>query len=174
MTICARDDCDLATTGKSKYCSTHRKEARERWLEMVNQQNFDRANRDERFRKVWEEAYVRGQKAGASFTPTPMIVKRHVDPLDDSSCVEESHFVGEGVCGFALLIFRPGNHPFVNWLRKHPRYRVHKHYYGGCSYSIMSFGQSFEKKLACARAMADYFREANIEGLRVSVDSRLD
>ena len=32
---CARDNCSLQTAGKSKYCRTHKREARAAWKEMV-------------------------------------------------------------------------------------------------------------------------------------------
>jgi hypothetical protein len=68
------------------------------------------------------------------------------------------------------VIVSPGNCPFANWLKKNGSAR--KAYNGGVQIWIGDFGQSQERKEACARAIAKSLREEL--GVKAYADGRLD
>ena len=55
------------------------------------------------------------------------------------------------ICGFANVNVRPGNGAFARWLKKEKL--ASKSYQGGVDIYIHEFGQSYDKKMAMARAM---------------------
>lgn len=172
-TTCARDECTRPTSGKSKYCSTHKVEARAAFKAMVADQAAARAERDELFARQHAAAHAIGMAAGEEALTTPMVVVQHANPLnDDSEIVKVYEPVMDGPCGFAYVYFRPGNHPFVNWLKRQGI--GFKRYYGGWEFSVRAFGQSMQRKEAYARAYANALRSAGIEGLTVGYTSRMD
>lgn len=144
--------CDKPTSGKSQYCKEHKKIAREKWLEKINEQKQERQNRYMRFAEIWENAVAAGQKALEECTPTPMVVQQHTNPLDDSSPVSKSWYVSGGVCGFAWVNVSPGNTSFARWLVKQGY--AGKSYRGGVDIWVRAGGQSLERKEAYAHAMA--------------------
>lgn len=127
------------------------------------------ALQNELFETIWTAAVQRGLIAGGSHRPTPMMVCEHASPLDDNSPIRQSWVVEGGVCGFAWVIVKPGTSAFARWLSK--RGYAAKHYYGGVSIWVHEFGQSMERKIKCAEAMADYLRSV---GIKAYADSRMD
>jgi hypothetical protein len=134
----------------------------------------------------WESLFGHADQAGYEAAnkhkPTPMTVVERANPLDDSSeIVKQYEPIADGVCGFASIVIRPGNHPFVNWIKKNDalvkKANLYggKHYYGGYSLSVMGFNQSYEKKSEYARAFCDTVRNAvDDDKLELYVDKRLD
>ncbi|MEE9593745.1 MAG: hypothetical protein V3W28_09215 [Thermoplasmata archaeon] len=125
--------------------------------------------------KEWEQLYLAahdaGMEAGSAHAPTPMVVVQHEDPWDDSSPVAKTYAsVMDGACGFAWVNVRPGTSSFARWLRKSGEGRT-DHYTGGTTVSVPFFNQSYERKMAYARAMADVLGEA---GVKAYAGGRLD
>lgn len=115
-------------------------------------------------------AHAAGYAAGSDFTPTPMHVVEHSNPLDDSSPVKRDYgLYADGVCGFAWVNVRPGNSSFARWLTKTNIGRAA--YEGGVQLWISHFGQSMERKSAYARAYAQVLTDA---GIRAYAESRMD
>ena len=99
-----------------------------------------------------------------------MHVVQHANPLDDSSPIVKRYApVMDGVCGFAWVVVRPAGSSFGRWLRKERGHSLA--YGGGVSIWVGSFGQSYERKYAYARAFAGVLEEAGIEAY---AQSRLD
>lgn len=120
---------------------------------------------------LWKEAQEAGMAAGNAAQPTPMIVERRMDPLDDNSPVVERYApVADGVCGFAVMRIRPGTCSFARWLKKQG-VGYHDDYHGGWSVAVHAFNQSYERKMAYASAAAKVLNEA---GVTTYVDGRLD
>jgi hypothetical protein len=101
------------------------------------------------FQAAFAKAVEAGLAAGNANKPTPMVVN---EMLGMSSVVKQSFYEPEGMCGFAWVNVSPGNSPFANWLKKNGHAR--KAYGGGVDIWISDFGQSVERKEACASAMA--------------------
>jgi len=135
---------------------------------------------------IYKKAIQAGQKAMAECAPRPMVVQQHQNIADDNSPIEKEWFVESGVCGFAWVLIRPANCSFVHWFKKqYPTRdgsRIYadnenhiyggRAYYGGFDLSIMDGGQSYERKITYAEAMAKVLAE---EGkLKVRVGGRLD
>lgn len=118
---------------------------------------------------IWQEAMRRGREAAEACKVTPMVVEQHANVLDDSSPVTERWVCDSGVCGFAWVVIKPGTCSFARWLRKAGH--AHKRDPGGVLIWISEYGQSYERKLAHARAMADHFRE---QGYNSFAQGRLD
>ena len=94
--------------------------------------------------------------------PTPMTVVEHANPLDDGSPIKRVYEpVMDGVCGFAWVVIRPGTCGFAKWLRANANGR--KSYYGGEELWVYEFNQSYERKMAFARAYAQVVSDAGIE-----------
>lgn len=117
------------------------------------------------------KARIAGLEAAKSRTPTPMIVREHVNMLDDDSPVKKQWFVPQGVCGFAWVVISPGTCSFAKWMKKQGLAK--RHYYGGMSYWVgdLTFGQSMELKEAYATAFAKVLNE---NGIKAYSDSRMD
>lgn len=157
---CAIDGCEKPLSGKSKYCVTHRVEARERFLAMIDEQQNEKKIRDAKFMEVFRDAHIAGCGAAENCVPEPMIVVQHENPFDSSSAITKVYEpVLDGVCGFAWVNIKPGNSAFANWLKKNAEagtihLRIHKSYYGGIDLWISDYGQSYERKRAYANAFA--------------------
>lgn len=170
---CAIDNCDKPTAGKSKYCVTHKAEARERFLAMVDEQKTMKADRDASFEIAFRNAHAAGMAAGNNAVPTPMTVVQHENPFDDTSAITKVFEpVLEGVCGFAWINVKPGNSAFANWIKKNNSIQSHKSYYGGLDIWVGEFGQSYERKLAYAQAFAKSIHDEL--GVKVRAMGRLD
>ena len=130
---------------------------------IISQEKEKLQTRDSHFASVWTDAMAEGLVAGVSAQPTPMIVEQHTDQMDDSSPVAKSWYVPNGVCGFAWVSIGPANHPFCRWLKKNGCAR--NAYGGGLYIWIREHGQSYERKLAHAEAMAQVISQ-KIDGLK--------
>jgi hypothetical protein len=130
--------------------------------------------------KLFLEAHEAGYKAGVTYTPTPMVVVEHANPLDNKSQVVRTYApIMDGPCGFAWVNIKPANSSFCKWLLKvaAPRYanilNIDKSdYYGGVQVWVYLFGQSCERKKAYSDAFAEVLRKAGIK--KVYASSRLD
>lgn len=119
---------------------------------------------------LWVRAHSAGLRAGYDAIPQPMTVVSREDPLNDNSPVRQSWYVPEGVCGFAWVNVRPANSSFARYLKQ--CHGAHKAYaVGGVELWVHNFGQSYERKLAYARAFADVLNEA---GVKAYASGRLD
>jgi len=164
---CAK--CDSPTAGKSKYCQAHRAAARTAWKKMIQDKAKERDARDAGFTEIFQQAIIQGEAAGAAIVPEPMTVIGTENPLDDNARVVAKYHVPEGVCGFAWVKVTPGNCPFANWLKKNDLAR--KSYNGGVDIWVSYGGQSYERKTAYARAMADTLKQF---GINCYASGRLD
>lgn len=129
-----------------------------------------RKERYAKFAAVYDKAAAAGKAAGEAAKPATMVVTQHADPLNDNSPAVKQWVAPEGMCGFAWVKVSPGNSSFAKWLVKNKIAR--KAYYGGVDIWISAFGQSIERKEACARAMAKVLVEEL--GIKAYADSRLD
>lgn len=119
---------------------------------------------------LYDKAHAAGKAAGDKHVPVPMHVVQRENPFDDNSPIVKAYApVLGGVCGFAWVNIRPGNHPFVNWAKKSDK--GHKSYYGGYDIWVRGYGQSMECKEAYAQAFAEVLREA---GIKAHAMSRMD
>lgn len=165
MGICK--SCDKPTSGNSKYCAFHRAEARDAWKANIAQEAEAREARKAEHAALWRKACEAATKAWHDAVPAPMVV------TDDSS--GQQWYVGEGLCGFASVIVRPGNSSFAHWLKANTR--TYKNYGGGLAVPSSSIvpddarSQSYDRKTAAVRAAVTVLREA---GIKATTDSRLD
>ena len=113
-------------------------------------------------------AWSAGRRAGEAVTPTTMVV---VEPMGVSNLPRAIWRDDEGPWGFAWVTIRPATSGFAHWLRKHKLAR--KAYYGGIEIWVSEFGQSYERKHACAKAMAEVLRGA-LGTDRIYAGGRLD
>jgi hypothetical protein len=96
---------------------------------------------------VYAKALVLADKAGmkaADECSVTMLTIRGYDPFP--------------VCGFAWVHFKPATTPFVCWLKQRGHARK-AHAVGGALMGVSKFGQSYDKKLAYARAYADVIQQ---------------
>lgn len=125
---------------------------------------------DAQFEAIWNEAVQAGMNAGRGTTPNPMIVQQHKNMLDDNSPVVQEWFVGEGACGFAWIVVRPGNSSFAKWAKKTKGAKAH--YGGGMLVKwVGEFNQSVARKEAYAAAFANVLQKY---GIKAYSDSRMD
>jgi len=123
-----------------------------------------------KFQTAYDKAMIAGQIAGEKARPRAIVVSQHASVLDDKSPPIQQWYEPEGLCGFAWVRIVPGNSPFANWLKKNGHAR--KAYGGGVDIWIGDFGQSVERKEACARAIAETLRtELDVKAY---AESRLD
>jgi len=115
-------------------------------------------------------AHAAGMAAGAAASPPTMIVRRHTNPLDDSSPVANEWIVPEGPCGFAWVTVRPGNSRAARVMAETLGARINSHE-GGMMLWVSAFGQSMARKEAFAHAFAETLRDA---GIRAFAGSRMD
>lgn len=111
---------------------------------------------------LFDKAYAAGVAAANAAVPTPMIVQ------DEQTGYVYAPIM-DGVCGFASVIVRPGTSSFARYLKAEKGCR--KAYYGGISYYVGGFGQSYERKMAFAYAFAAVLDEA---GIKAYAEGRLD
>lgn len=157
--------CGMPTVGKSKYCHTHRAEARKTWIERIQADKDARNARDKGFEDLWVRAESAGWVAAKACVPEPMVVKSDM-PGEEP----KRYFVASGPCGFAWVTVRPGNHPFANWLKKHGHAKPA--YGGGVQVWAGHVGnQSMQIKEAWAHAVAEVLRDG---GIQARAGSRMD
>lgn len=120
---------------------------------------------DNDYRRIMATADSIGYEAATSINPTPMHVVGH-----NHRTGEEKHYVvDDGMCGFAWVSI-PGNTGLARYCRKHDI--GHKGYPKGWHIWISAHGQSYERKQAHARAMADYLR--SVFDFPIYAQARLD
>lgn len=156
--VCATEGCNSATSGKSKYCRTHAREARASWVAKVQDSIKAREEKRESFADLWRKAQCAAQKAHAEAIPTPMTVIEQ-GPWD--TLPRKAWHVSEGACGFGSVVVRPGNSSFALWLVNNGYAR--KAYGGGVRISTNFGSQSVARAEAAAYALADVLREAGIK-----------
>jgi hypothetical protein len=122
------------------------------------------------FEAAFAKASAAGKAAGEAAKPTAMMMVEPSNPLNANSVPKAMWHVPEGACGFAWVNVSPGNSPFANWLKKNNLAR--KAYAGGVDIWISDFGQSMERKEACAYAMAKVLKEEL--GVNCYASSRMD
>ena len=170
--------CGLPSVGRSKYCPSHRKQARKAFLEKIRDDKDFSSRRAIFYKEIYDKAFQAGHEAAKRCIPNPMVVEQHESPLDDSSPVSKQWVVPSGVCGFAWVVVKPGTSSFARWLSKNGIAR--KHYYGGVSIWISHYNQSMELKEAHARAMSLSLQESLSSGefadpkVKVYSGSRMD
>jgi len=117
------------------------------------------------FQDLYERAHQAGMNAGAVVKVQPMVVGQakslFSNEIDDT---KPTHFVEDGVCGFAEIIVKPGNSRFANWLKKN-NIGSTRYYGGGVSVWVSQFGQSYTRKMEYARAFADVLRNEDINAM---------
>ena len=120
--------------------------------------------------RIFNEAAAAGAAALGGCVPEPMVV------VSSSGLGQETTYVvNDGVCGFAWVRV-PGNSWFIRALKEAGlagRTQVwHKDdYAGGYMYWVSAGNQSYEKKMAFAKAMAETLRK---NGVECSYNGRLD
>ena len=166
-------NCDQPTTGSSKYCTTHRAEARAAWKARIEIDQVERAARELRHQEIITEAAHAAQLAYDNCEPAAMLVYETVGLSDMPKENGKAWIVAEGVCGFAWLVVTPATSSFARWLAK--KDIGYKHYKGGWTIHandlVPNANQSYERKLAAMTAAAAVLRTHDIA---CYVDSRLD
>ena len=67
---------------------------------------------------VYADAHAKGIAAGNGANPTPMIVGTPTTPLgNDIDYSKDTHYVSDGVCGFAWINIKPARGKFVKFLK---------------------------------------------------------
>ena len=120
---------------------------------------------------VYADAHAKGIAAGNECSPTPMVVGTPTTPLgNDIDYSKDTHYVSDGVCGFAWINIKPARGKFVKYLKDNNIGRKDS-YYGGYTVWVRGFGQSLERKSAYAHASAKHLDD---NGLRAYAMSRMD
>ena len=107
------------------------------WLTFTRGNKMTAAEYETAYQTALAEGYEAGMLAGT----------QDIVATQDGVVVSEPF----PICGFANLNIRPGNGAFARWLKKEKL--AEKSYQGGVSIYIHEFGQSYDRKLAMARAM---------------------
>ena len=105
------------------------------------------------FELIIGEAMREGEYSALNCIPATMFVTDINGRLVDS--------VSEGACGFAWINIKPGTSKFAKYLKAKEIARKDS-YYGGVSVWVHSFGQSYERKMAYARAFATVLQQHDI------------
>ena len=120
---------------------------------------------------VYADAHAKGIAAGNGCTPTPMVVGTPTTPLgNDIDYSKDTHYVSDGVCGFAWVNIKPARGKFVKYLKDNNIGRKDS-YYGGYTIWVRGFGQSLARKESYARAFADVL---TTNGIKAYAMSRMD
>lgn len=166
-------NCDQATVGTSKYCATHRAEARAAWKARIEIDTAERAARELRHQEIITEAAHVAGLAYDNCQPQAMLVYETVGLSDMPKEDGKAWLVAEGVCGFAWIVVTPATSSFARWCSKNKI--GYKAYQGGWTISandlVPNAGQSYERKLAAMNAAAAVLRG---HGISCRVQSRLD
>jgi hypothetical protein len=157
-------NCDQPTVGKSKYCSTHRAEARANFKAMCEDSKLARQERDEKFEKLLNQLAAIADVAYQLAQPTPMAVYETAGLSDAPKPGGRSWYVSEGVCGFAWVVIKPATSSFAKYLARNEI--GYKAYDGGwvlpMHYFIAGMSQSLERAEQAAYAVAQELRNNNI------------
>ena len=120
---------------------------------------------------VYADAHAKGIAAGNGANPTPMIVGTPTTPLgNDIDYSKDTHYVSDGVCGFAWVNIKPARGKFVKYLKDNHIGRKDS-YYGGYTVWVSDFGQSLARKESYARAFTKVLTD---NGLTAYSMSRMD
>lgn len=147
---CAAPQCAELAVGASRYCATHKKEARAQWRRKIQEEKRHREARESEYRIAWRRAMEAGEAAYNRAGNQPQAIK--------------DGFTGElkGIIpdcfGWAYLIVKPGGCSFARWLVKQGI--GSKRYHGGIVVSMGCSAPDVTKKEAKARAMADSLRQS--------------
>ena len=115
------------------------------------------------YAELYGRAHSAGLAAATNTTPRPMMVGKAVSLFSNEIDKNEPvHIINDGVCGFAEVVIKPGNSRFANWL-KNNNLAERRYYGGGVSVWVSEFGQSYERKMAYARAFAEVLQNAEIK-----------
>lgn len=112
--------------------------------------------------RIFHAAHTAGLAAGRGETPTPMIV---TDELGGYTYEP----VMDGACGFAWIVIKPGTSKAAKYAKRYFEGRAG--HGGGVHIWVSLFNQSYERKMAYARAFAEVLTRA---GIRAYADGRLD
>lgn len=141
--------------------------------EKIAWQKAERLARYERFAETFLAATRAGQAAFDAAEPEVMVVQRHANQFDPESPVVQEWREPEGVCGFAWVSVSPATSSFARWLIKGGF--ASKAYRGGVNIRIPSRSQSYTRKMAYARAMADVLRASpDLSDLKIYPGGRID
>lgn len=166
-------NCDQPTVGSSKYCLTHRAEARAAWKARIEDTNAERTAREVRHQEIITEMSHVAMLAYENAQPTPMVVYETEGLTDIPKEDGKSWYVSDGPCGFAWIVIKPATCSFARWCAKNDI--GHAAYEGG--WIIPSFvlvpgeGQSYERKRAAMWAAA---RVLTTHGIKCRPLARMD
>lgn len=120
---------------------------------------------------IYAEAAAAGIKAGSEVGVTPMIVGESTTPFGNTIDYSKPvYYVSEGVCGFGWVNIKPARGKFVAFLKQSGIGRTDT-YEGGYTVPVYEFNQSYERKVAYARAFAAVL---NKYGIKAYASGRLD
>jgi len=136
---CAIEDCWHTAVGKSKYCATHKKIAREKWLDKIAERKRKSASASNakpkpapksakvkrkdktaliaKYKRIYELCVEAADRKAKAAELTPMAAVLHSNQLDDRSPVVKVWVCDSGARG-NVLIKLPLTHSFVKWLVK--------------------------------------------------------
>lgn len=122
----------------------------------------------------WASVYAKAVKAGetayAAAEPVPMVVGEAKSiTSNEIDYAKPTYYVADGVCGFAWVDVFPARGGFVTWCKKHGHGR--KGYPSGYTFWVSTRCQSYERKMAYARAFAGVLAD---HGIRAYANGRLD
>jgi hypothetical protein len=145
---------------------------------MISKAFEEKKTRSQKNLDIFNEAVKAGEDALNKCVPTPMVVEKHTNMLNDNSPVEKAWCVPDGVCGFAQINLAANtkeNRAFLNDMKKFGfvgEYKAFsKGYTRGYQFWVSEGGQSMQKKEAYAHAFADTLRKY---GITCYVQSRMD
>lgn len=120
---------------------------------------------------LYNEAHNAGMDAANACNPVPMVVGEETSPFSGKIDMNKpTHFIADGVCGFAWVNVKPGTSAFAKWLKAKKIARTDD-YYGGVCVWVGAFNQSMQRKEAYAHAFA---RVLNSKGITAIARSRMD
>ena len=165
--------CDQPTAGKSKYCITHRAEARAAFKEMLNTKAEQATARYAEYQEWVTACSELANAAYINAQPAPMAVYETAGLSDAPKPGGKSWYVSEGVCGFAYVTIHPATSSFARWLSKNKI--GYNAYTGGWQIPMHFFvgqiGQSLERAEAAAHAVANFLCQ---QGIDTHASSRMD
>lgn len=114
----------------------------------------------QKFQEIWNEANENG--------------KRKVEETFVQHVVAQDRLTGRKyppfpICGFAWVKIKPATTKFARWLKSNGLARTSS--MGGMDIWISDYNQSYDKKLAHAKGMAEVFDK---HGIKCYADGRLD
>jgi hypothetical protein len=120
-------------------------------------------------KKIYNEAYAAGIKAGNEVGVPKFVVGEPTTPLGGNIDYSKPTYILDGLCGFAWVDIFPARGSFVTFLKSQGI--GDKNYNSGYGIWIKEFGQSVDRKYAFAQAFAEVLQKY---GIRAYAGSRLD